>query len=79
MKAEILFVTVAGLMALMFLGLQLISTETASMPDGVKNSTAYGGIASTVSTLFVGAGAIWVGLLVVIMMVVFYAYMRLMR
>ena len=78
MKAEILFVTLAGLVAMMFLGLQLISTETESM-GGAVNSTAYNTSATTIQTLFVGAATIPVALMVVMLMVIFYAYMRLMR
>lgn len=78
MKAEILFVTLAGLVAMMFLGLQLISTETASM-GGAANTTAFETSATTIQTLFVGAAAIPVALMVVMLMVIFYGYMRLVR
>jgi hypothetical protein len=78
MKAEILFVTVGGLVALMFLGLLLVSTETASM-GGAANATAYNTSATMITTLFVGAGGIWVALLVVIAMVVFYGLLKLAR
>lgn len=78
MKAEILFVTLAVLVALMFLGLQLINTETVAM-GGANNTTAYTTSATAIQTLFVGASAIPVVLMVVMLMVIFYAYMRLVR
>lgn len=78
MKAEILFVTLVGLVALMFLGLWLISTETAAM-GGAANTTAYNTSATVVNTLFAGAAAIPVALMVVMAMVIFYGYMHLVR